>query len=190
MNRSLLRPIMMVAMLLVAIARADAYEIRQWVIGGGGGIAAAGVIAANGTIGQSVLGTSTGDTLRVVGGFWSGAIRPVFDVDGNGHYDALTDGLLVTRYLFGLRGASLTSNAVGAGSPFTTPAQFEQQLAAIRLLLDIDGDGTPDALTDGLLLIRYLFGVRGGPLINSAVASGATRTSAQQIEAYIQSMTP
>lgn len=190
MNHSLLLPIVMVAMLLLANARADAYEIPQSVVGNGGGIASSGVAATNGTIGQSVLGTSTAGSLRLISGFWPGAVLPVFDIDSNGSYDALTDGLLVIRYLFGLTGAALTSNAIGAGSPFTTPDQLQQQLAAIRPLLDIDGNGRPDALTDGLVLIRYLFGLRGAPLIDSAIGSGATRITPQQVEGYIQSMTP
>ena len=35
----------------------------------------------------------------------------MLDVDGNGQIDALTDGLMIIRYMFGLRGASLTPGA-------------------------------------------------------------------------------
>jgi len=56
--------------------------------------------------------------------------------------------------------------------------------------LDIDGNGTADALTDGLLMIRYLLGVRGDALIQGAVGDGAQRTSAIDIETYIQSLLP
>ena len=38
------------------------------------------------------------------------------DLDGNGGLDALTDGLLLIRALFGLTGATATSNAIGAGA--------------------------------------------------------------------------
>jgi hypothetical protein len=51
--------------------------------------------------------------------------------------------------------------------------------------LDIDGNGSVDALTDGLLSIRYEFGFRGQTLIEGAVGSGCTRCTAQQIEAYL-----
>ena len=34
-----------------------------------------------------------------------------FDIDGNGATDALTDGLLSLRYLFGFRGDALTAGA-------------------------------------------------------------------------------
>jgi hypothetical protein len=57
-------------------------------------------------------------------------------------------------------------------------------------MIDVDGNGTADALTDGLLLIRYLFGLRGASLIQGAVGAGATRTTATQIETFIQTLLP
>ena len=46
---------------------------------------------------------------------------------------------------------------------------------------DIDGDGNVDALTDGLLLLRYLFGLSGDTLTVGVVASNATRTTASGV---------
>ena len=43
------------------------------------------------------------------------------------------------------------------------------------LRLDIDGDGESKPLTDGLLLIRYLFGFSGDSLISGAIGTGAER---------------
>ena len=80
--------------------------------------------------------------------------------------------------------------ATAVGSPRTTPADVAQQLDNIKPLLDVDGNGQADALTDGLMLIRYFFGLRGAPLISSAIGTGATRTTTVQIEAYIVSITP
>ena len=60
----------------------------------------------------------------------------------------------------------------------------------MRFIGDIDGDGSVDGLTDGLLLVRYLAGFTGESLIDSAVAENATRVSATDIEAYLQSMMP
>ena len=54
--------------------------------------------------------------------------------------------------------------------------------------MDIDDDGTTQALTDGLLLIRYLFGFRGDALISNAIGQGATRTDAATIEAHLNEM--
>jgi len=56
--------------------------------------------------------------------------------------------------------------------------------------LDIDGDGESKPLTDGLLLIRYLFGFSGDSLISGAIGSGATRDTAEAVEAYIKERVP
>jgi hypothetical protein len=50
---------------------------------------------------------------------------------------------------------------------------------------DIDGNGVKTALTDGLLLLRYLFGFRGNTLVNGAVGTLCTRCEAPAIEAHI-----
>ena len=39
--------------------------------------------------------------------------------------------------------------------------------------LDIDGNGRFDALTDGLLVLRSMFGLTGAPLISGVVAADA-----------------
>ena len=51
--------------------------------------------------------------------------------------------------------------------------------------MDIDGNGAAEPLTDGLLVLRYLFGFRGATLITGAVGGGCTRCDAPAIEAYI-----
>jgi hypothetical protein len=56
--------------------------------------------------------------------------------------------------------------------------------------LDIDGDGEAKPLTDGLLLIRYLFGFSADSLISGAIGTGATRATAEEVEAYIQARMP
>lgn len=114
---------------------------------------------------------------------------PSIDVDGNGSYDALTDGLLIIRYLFGLTDALLTNGAVGAMATRTTPQDILQYLNGMRTALDVDGNNQSDALTDGLMLLRYLFGLRGSAVSSGAIGVGATR-SAPEIEKYIQSLMP
>lgn len=52
-------------------------------------------------------------------------------------------------------------------------------------VLDIDADGSVEALTDGLLLIRYFMGLRGKALIAGAMGNCASRTLAADIEAHI-----
>ena len=53
-------------------------------------------------------------------------------------------------------------------------------------MLDIDGSGSFDALTDGLIILRYAFGLRGDNLVNNSVDESASRKTAEQIEEYIQ----
>lgn len=50
---------------------------------------------------------------------------------------------------------------------------------------DIDGNGALDALTDGLLIFRYLHGLRGAPLTDHAVASNCTRCTTAEIRAFL-----
>jgi phosphoheptose isomerase len=50
---------------------------------------------------------------------------------------------------------------------------------------DIDGNGVVAPLTDGLLVLRYLFGFRDGTLITGAVGAGCTRCTAPAIEGYL-----
>jgi len=54
----------------------------------------------------------------------------------------------------------------------------------------MDGDGESKPLTDGLLLIRYLFGFSGDSLISGAIGTGATRDTAETVEAYIKERVP
>ena len=53
-------------------------------------------------------------------------------------------------------------------------------------LFDVDCDGEVRALTDGLIIIRYLFGFTGDSLTSGALGSGASRTT-QEIENYLDS---
>ena len=96
------------------------------------------------------------------------------DVDGNGERDALTDGLLALRYLFGFTGTTLVEGAVGNNAARATAVQIEAYLQTNLAQLDIDDDDNTDALTDGLLVLRYLFGFKGDSLLQGAISSGAT----------------
>lgn len=115
----------------------------------------------------------------------------LLDIDLSGNptkFDALTDGLLIVRYLFGLSNEPLTAGAIGATANRTDPAQIKSYLDSIRPALDVDYDGKQDALTDGILITRYMMGLRNAALVNSSVALGAQRNTAAAIQAYIQSL--
>ena len=102
----------------------------------------------------------------------------------------LTDGLLIIRHLFGFSGDSLTSGAVSGGASRDSSEAIASYLTDADSQLDIDGDGESKPLTDGLLLIRYLFGFSGDSLISGAIGSGATRDTAEEVEAYIKERVP
>ena len=55
---------------------------------------------------------------------------------------------------------------------------------------DIDQSGSVDALSDGLILLRYFFGLRGDSLISGVISPDANRTTVSDIEAYIESHMP
>jgi subtilisin-like proprotein convertase family protein len=112
------------------------------------------------------------------------------DIDGNGEYDALTDGLLLLRGMFGLTGAALVEGTIGDNALYSSSDQILAQIARLDNLIDVDGNGEIDALTDGLVTLRYLFGLRGDVLIEDVIGFGATRTSAAQIEAHLASLSP
>jgi endo-1,3(4)-beta-glucanase len=120
-------------------------------------------------------------TLDIIGGSW--------DFDGNGTVDALTDGLLMLRHSFNLRGNGLIDGAVATDSTFTHE-QVEASLTAAYQIADIDDNGAVDALTDGLMLLRYMFNLRGEALVDQTVAQDAVRTTHAQIEQYIASFMP
>jgi hypothetical protein len=95
----------------------------------------------------------------------------VLDVDGNSAPAALTDGLLIIRYLAGFRGQALISDAVAPDATRTTAGQIEALLEiASPVYGDVDDSGSALALTDGLLIIRFLAGFTGAALVADATA--------------------
>jgi CxxC motif-containing protein (DUF1111 family)/predicted lipoprotein with Yx(FWY)xxD motif len=119
-----------------------------------------------------------------------GSVSPYsWDMDANGEADALTDGLLMLRYSFGLSGDALTSGAIASDAPLSS-SEVVTRLDTMMAIADIDDSGAVDALTDGLLLLRYLFGLSGETLINSAVSSEANRASVADIGAYLEAHMP
>ena len=113
-----------------------------------------------------------------------------FDVDDSQAAQPLTDGLLVIRHLFGFSGDSLTSGAVAGKASRGAPDAIQSYLTAADAELDIDGDGESKPLTDGLLLIRYLFGFSGDSLTSGAIGPNATRDTAEKVTAYIEARVP
>ena len=145
----------------------------------------------NGETGQDTFtfsvsdGTITSNIATVTITINSTTPTSTWDIDGDGTVKPLTDGILNIRYLFNFTGSTLIDSAFDATGTRTDATAIEAYLASIQSVNDIDGDGTTKPLTDGLLLLRYLFGFRGDALIQGAVDAGATRQTAAAIEAYI-----
>ena len=118
------------------------------------------------------------------------AQRGNLDIDGNGVEDALTDGLLVMGYLYGFRHLPLIDNAIGPYAVRTEADQIEPLIKSMYDLFDIDGDGIVNALADGLLLVRYLFGFRDYELVYDLITPNCTRCNADDIIEYIRNIKP
>jgi hypothetical protein len=112
------------------------------------------------------------------------------DIDANGVADALTDGVLLVRDLFGFSGNALINGAVAGNATRTTAAEIQTYISQIESTIDIDGNGVADALTDGVLIVRHLFGFSGNALINGALAGNATNTNAEEIASAIDNLIP
>ena len=80
-------------------------------------------------------------------------------------------------FMCGAHGASMPTTVTVCGPPPTTLAAF-----------DIDGNGQVDVATDGLLVLRYLLGMRGATLVNGALGPCPSRDTVA-IEAYLAART-
>lgn len=113
------------------------------------------------------------------------------DVDGNGAADALTDGILALRYLFDPSGDWNVADALGAGATRTTRQEIHAFLDGARMtVLDADGNGAADALTDGILILRYLFDPPGEWNYADALGAGASRLDRTEIRAFLDLCQP
>lgn len=146
------------------------------------------VVGAN----QIVTGSYSGDVSRAASsGTTQLTVKSTLDVDDNGTPQAAVDGVMVLRYLFGLTGTAVTNGiTMGGGAQRTDPAAINSYLGQVSSVLDIDADTKLSPVTDGLLILRYLLGLRGTALIQGAVAPapGATRNTATAIEDYIRGL--
>ena len=109
----------------------------------------------------------------------------IFDFNSDNAQDSSKDGVLVIRHLFGLTDESLVKDL---SQSVTDSTSISVKINALDMKLDIDGNGAVDALTDGLLLYRYLDGHRGQSLVSGVIAPNAKRFSADHIEVYLESL--
>ncbi len=110
------------------------------------------------------------------------------DVDQDGVINALTDGLLIQRYLLGDRGADLVDGALGVNALRTDPQEIVNFLNSdlCQSMLDVNNSGDISADRDGLLLLRYMFGYSGDNLVNGIdFPMEARRLEAESIRAWL-----
>jgi hypothetical protein len=110
------------------------------------------------------------------------------DVDDTNSITPLTDGLLLLRYFFGFTGTTLTGGAVGGGCGRCDAASIHPYISSLLGALDVDADGSVAPLTDGLLILRSLFGFTGATLTAGALGNDCDRCDAADIAAYIQGL--
>ena len=116
---------------------------------------------------------------------------PTLDIDKNGLVTPETDAMIVLRYLFGLRGSAMINGLIDLGNgQRTSPEEITNYLDTYKYdMLDVDQNGEPMSLTDGMLIIRYLNGLRGNSLIQGVVDPTGLRTTAEQIEVFLEQFT-
>lgn len=110
---------------------------------------------------------------------------PILNIDNSSAptvYDGATDGLLLMRYLMGLRGAEFMQHAHASA---TRCDAIEAHIQTYLTLFDVDGDGAVH--TDGLLIYRRMLGLSGAALTHGA--NNGTRTDSQ-IAAAIDTSKP
>jgi hypothetical protein len=110
-------------------------------------------------------------------------------VDLAGCYVSLTVGLCLLRFLEGAWADIAMSGALGADAKRTDSGTMATYLLNLLPVLDIDGDGATDPATDGVLILRYMFGLRGAALVQDATSIKASRDAAA-IETWLQQLMP
>jgi hypothetical protein len=125
----------------------------------------------------------------IAGNYNLDLISSTWDFDNSGHADALTDGLIVLRYGFDLHGDNLVRGVMHPDSTLTA-TEVETRIQNSLNMMDIDQNGSFDALTDGLILLRYLFDVSGENLVRDVVSPTGARTSSDAIIQHIERHMP
>ncbi len=154
---------------------------------------AVAIIAQDGLISAQSLGTTTISATREGGRNYNDisdsallevVVRFTLDIDGDGSKLTTTDGILIIRYLtstntFTTTGATTTDAVMDAQA-------IKNSLAAAYQgnILDVDGDGTTEASSDGMLIMRYLAD-QENLNVGGLVGSSPTR-SPEEIREYLE----
>jgi putative intracellular protease/amidase len=95
---------------------------------------------------------------------WASLARTAcsLDIDADGQINAATDGLLVLRHLLGLSGVAHIAGSVNPAGLRTDSAAVASVIQRMidNRTLDLDGDDSVNAATDGIMLLRAMLGIR------------------------------
>jgi len=84
--------------------------------------------------------------------------------------------------------APTIGNPIGETSIQGTMAMLGPTTVRPPCDLDVDGNGSIDALTDGLMILRAMLGLKGTAVTNGAIGGGSpTRTTWAQLQPYLNS---
>ncbi len=116
---------------------------------------------------------------------WLGTISTPLQglLNNNGELQALTDGVLLGRYLDGIRGTALLT---GITDQTVDIAALEDRIAAATANIDIDQDGLTTSAEDALLITRYLMGLRNDSLIEGINLNNSLNNTAPAISDAIE----
>jgi len=115
--------------------------------------------------------TSTSNNYAFYGETLGFQVAPFhIDIDGNGVIDALTDGMIILGFLFGKNDSYLESASDTVNGTRIYANEIKTYISENLTSLDVDCNGRTDTLTDGILILRYLFGFdQGENLLADAV---------------------
>jgi len=116
-------------------------------------------------------------------------ISASWDIDGNGDADALTDGLTILKAAFGITGQDMIDGTLASDSEMTLD-DVESSMQKTMSIADIDDNGEVGALTDGLIVLRYLFDITDSKLTEGAISSDANREAHQSIVDHLEKYMP
>jgi hypothetical protein len=122
------------------------------------------------------------------------------DVDGDGDADSMTDGVMAVRYMLynqlGIMGPGWSANLFGLSGTRNTENLVKPFLdnGAAAFITDVDGDGDNDAMTDGVLIVRYQLytqlGIMGPGWSANLFDTTGTRKTEDAVKTYLDALMP
>jgi|JI10StandDraft_1071094.scaffolds.fasta_scaffold24199_5 uncharacterized delta-60 repeat protein len=115
-----------------------------------------------------------------------------FDLDNDNESAPSSDAILYLRHLLGFRETSLTSGALGTYADRTSATDIATYLSTPNPSYPncsasiVGAPGGPQAMLDGIVLLRTMMGLTGDAVTNGiAFPAGTTRTSWADIKAHL-----